>query len=61
MSFHIVKSRIAWLPESKKPKSGAALAIPANDHLWMISGPALELKKAHGKELDLEAVRQGTV
>jgi hypothetical protein len=61
MSFHIVKSRIAWLPESKKPKSGAALAIPSNDHLWMISGPGLELKKAHGKELELEAVRQGPV
>jgi len=61
MSFHIVKSRVAWLSESKRPKSGVALAIPSNDHLWMISGPGLELKKAHGKELELEAVRQGPV
>lgn len=61
MSFHIVKSRVAWLSESKRPKSGPALAIPSNDHLWMISGPGLDLKKAHGKELELEAVRQGPV
>lgn len=61
MSFHVVNSRLVWLPESKRPKSGAALAIPSNDHLWMIAGPGLELKKAHGKELELEAVRQGPI
>lgn len=61
MSFHVVKSRLAWLPESKLPKHGAALAIPSNDHLWMISGPGLDLKKIHGKELELEAVRLGPV
>lgn len=61
MAFHIVNSRLTWLPESKKPKTGAILALPANDHLWMISGPGLEVKKAVGKELELEAVRLGPV
>jgi hypothetical protein len=35
------------------------LVIPANDHLWMLSGPGLDLRKAHGKEIEIEAVRQG--
>ncbi|MCA9730244.1 MAG: hypothetical protein KC729_21345 [Candidatus Eisenbacteria bacterium] len=61
MSFHVVKSRLAWLPESKLPKTGRALVIPANDHLWMISGPGMELKKQLGKEFELDAVRLGPV
>ena len=61
MSFHIVDTRITWILESKRPKTGQILVIPANDHLWMGSGPGLELKKELGKEFELEAVRLGPV
>ena len=61
MSFRIVNTRIAWASPDKAPTSGEALVIPANDHLWMGAGPGLELKKAYGKELELEAVRLGPI
>jgi len=59
MSFNVVNTRIVWSVASKAPTTGAALAIPANTHLWMGSGPGLEIKKTQGKEFELEAVRQG--
>ena len=59
MSFHVVNSRIAWLLEESAPEKGEALGIPANTHLWMGSGPGLEIKKSQGKDFELEAVRQG--
>jgi O-acetyl-ADP-ribose deacetylase (regulator of RNase III) len=39
--------------------SAEALALPANDHLWMGSGLGGELKQAGGEEIEVEAVRQG--
>jgi hypothetical protein len=59
MSFRIMGTRLEWMPAAQRPASADVLVIPANDHLWMLSGPGLELKKAHGKEIELEAVRQG--
>ena len=59
MAFHILDTRIEWLAEGERPARGEALVIPANDHLWMLSGPGLELKRSLGKEVELEAVRQG--
>jgi len=59
MAFHILNTRLEWLEESQRPASGEALVIPANDHLWMLSGPGLELKRGHGKEFELAAVRLG--
>ncbi len=61
MTFNVVNSRIGWVLAEKMPKEGPALAIPANDHLWMGAGPGLELKKSLGNDLELEAVRQGPV
>lgn len=61
MSFHIVDTRISWLVAERPPASGEVLVIPANDLLWMGSGPGLELKKERGKEFELEAVRQGPI
>jgi hypothetical protein len=61
MAFRILNTRLDWMPEGEKPASGEALVFPANDHLWMLSGPGLELKKSLGKEVELEAVRQGPV
>jgi hypothetical protein len=59
MAFRILGTRVEWLPEGERPAAGDVLVIPANDHLWMLSGPGLDLKKAHGKEIEIEAVRQG--
>jgi O-acetyl-ADP-ribose deacetylase (regulator of RNase III) len=61
VSFNVVNTRIAWALPKKAPTEGEALVIPANDHLWMGAGPGLDLKKAHGKELELEAVRLGPI
>lgn len=61
MSFHVVNTRITWALPKKAPSEGDALVIPANDHLWMGSGPGLDLKKAHGNEIELEAVRLGPI
>ncbi|MFN8546831.1 MAG: hypothetical protein U0527_02370 [Candidatus Eisenbacteria bacterium] len=59
MSFHVINTKVEWLAETKRPAEGSILVIPANDHLWMSAGPGLEIKVASGKELELEAVRQG--
>jgi hypothetical protein len=59
MAFRILGTRVDWLLEGEKPASGDVLVIPANDHLWMLSGPGLDLKKTHGKEIEIDAVRQG--
>lgn len=59
MAFRILGTRVDWLAEGDRPPTGDVLVIPANDHLWMLSGPGLDLKKAHGKEIEIEAVRLG--
>ena len=59
MAFRILGTRVDWLAEGDRPLAGDVLVIPANDHLWMLSGPGLDLRKAHGKEIEIEAVRQG--
>ena len=59
MAFRIMDTKLEWLAETERPKVGDILVIPANDHLWMLSGPGLEFKKILGKEIELEAVRQG--
>jgi hypothetical protein len=59
MAFRILGTRVDWVAEAEKPATGDVLVVPANDHLWMLSGPGLELKKVHGKDLEAEAVRQG--
>lgn len=61
MTFHVVNSRIGWALPKKAPTEGEALVLPANDHLWMGAGPGLDIKKAHGNELELEAVRLGPI
>jgi O-acetyl-ADP-ribose deacetylase len=59
MAFRILGTRVEWLPEAERPATGDVLVIPGNDRLWMLSGPGLELKKIHGKEIEAEAVRLG--
>jgi hypothetical protein len=59
MAFRILGTRVEWLPEGERPATGDVLVIPANDQLWMLAGPGLDLKKAHGKEIEIDAVRQG--
>ncbi len=59
MPFRVLGTRVEWTPESQRPTAGDLLLLPANEHLWMTSGPGLELKKSLGKEIELEAVRQG--
>ncbi|MBK8230343.1 MAG: hypothetical protein IT349_03730 [Candidatus Eisenbacteria bacterium] len=61
MAFNVINTKVEWVLEARKPTAGPLLVIPANDHLWMGTGPGLEIKKAHGKELEVEAVRQGPV
>jgi hypothetical protein len=61
MAFRLYGTRIEWLAEAERPRTGEILVIPANDHLWMLSGPGLEIKKTHGKQIELDAVRQGPV
>lgn len=61
MAFRILGTRIEWLAATDLPREGEVLVIPANDHFWMLSGPGLEIKKRFGKEIEIEAVRQGPV
>jgi len=61
MAFRILGTRVEWRAEAERPRDGDVLVIPANDHLWMLSGPGLEIKKSLGKELEVEAVRLGPV
>ena len=61
MAFRLYGTRIDWLAEAERSRSGEILVIPANDHLWMLNGPGLELKKGGGKELEIEAVRLGPI
>ncbi len=59
MAFRILRTKLSWTSEGEKPVSGDALVIPANERLWMLAGPGLDMKKEHGKEIEVEAVRQG--
>lgn len=59
MAFNVIRTKLEWADENKRPPEGDVLVIPANDHLWMGSGPGLELKKSLGNEFELEAVRLG--
>ncbi len=61
MAFRILQTRLEWKPEAEEPASHEILVIPANDRLWMLSGPGLEIKKRFGKEIEAEAARQGPV
>lgn len=61
MAFHIIQTKVEWVPQAKARPEADVLVIPANDHLWMTFGPGVELKKSAGKELELAAVRQGPI
>jgi O-acetyl-ADP-ribose deacetylase (regulator of RNase III) len=56
--FQIFRTRVT-IQEGEAAAEG--LVIPANDHLWMGSGPGLKLKQAGGEPIEVEAVRQGPV
>lgn len=57
--FNIFKTRVVVEQTAPISVSAQALAIPANDHLWMGSGLGNELKQTGGEEIEVEAVRQG--
>lgn len=61
MAFRILGTRVEWLAAADLPREGEILMIPSNDHFWMLSGPGLEIKKRFGKDIEIEAVRQGPV
>jgi hypothetical protein len=61
MSFHFMSTDVEILPADAPWPEANALLVPTNDYLWMAEGPALEIKKQAGEEVELEAVRQGPV
>jgi len=59
MSFHFMHTHLEIAAASLPWPEADALFLPTNDYLWMAEGPALEVKKEAGEEVELEAVRQG--
>ena len=57
--FNIFNTKIMVGRERPLEAQADALAIPANDHLWMGGGLAGTIKKDGGEEIEAEAVRQG--
>lgn len=57
--FNIFQTRVTVSEDSPLKVAADALAIPANDHLWMGSGLTGTIKKEGGEEIEAEAIRQG--
>lgn len=57
--FNIFNTKIMVGRERPLEAQAEALAIPANDHLWMGGGLGGTLKKEGGEAIEAEAVRQG--
>jgi hypothetical protein len=50
-----VEFRVGILPD----EPADALVLPTNDHLWMGSGSAMQVRERGGEEIEKEAIRQG--
>lgn len=59
--FNIYRTRVTVEESAPAAVTADALAIPANDHLWMGSGLLGEIKNVGGEEIEIEAVQQGPV
>lgn len=59
--FNIFATRVLIEQGELLGAEGDGLVIPANDHLWMGSGPGLQVKQEAGEEIETAAVRQGPV
>jgi hypothetical protein len=61
VSFHFVRTRVEFSPARLAWPEADALVLPTNDYLWMATGPALEIKKLAGEEVEFSAVRLGPI
>jgi len=61
MAFHFMHTHVEIVPAGGTWPDSDALLLPTNDYLWMAEGPALQIKKQAGEEIELEAVRQGPI
>jgi O-acetyl-ADP-ribose deacetylase (regulator of RNase III) len=61
LSFHFVKTRVQIMAASSPWPEGDALVLPANDYLWMSTGPARAVKQAAGEDVERLAVRAGPI
>jgi len=59
VAFQLFNTRIEFHHGSGLEPKGDGLILPANDHLWMGTGPARIVKEAAGQEIEQEAVREG--
>lgn len=59
MAFHLYGTRIELLDGSPLEPDADALILPANDHLWMGSGPARIVKEAGGEDIEMQAIKEG--
>jgi O-acetyl-ADP-ribose deacetylase (regulator of RNase III) len=57
--FHVYGTRIDIRALEPAKAGTEGLVVPANDHLWMGTGTALQLKQVGGETIELEAVRLG--
>lgn len=61
MSFQFVKTRVQISLAAPRWPDADALVLPTNDYLWMAAGPAGDVKRAAGDEVELAAVRAGPI
>ncbi|MBU1699976.1 MAG: macro domain-containing protein [Candidatus Eisenbacteria bacterium] len=61
MAFQLFKTQIEFIHGAYTEPPADGLIIPANDHLWMGTGPARLIKEAGGEEIEREAVKEGPV
>ena len=61
MPFQFVRTRVEIALATAVWPDADVLVLPTNDCLWMAAGPALDVKKAAGAEVELSAVRMGPI
>jgi O-acetyl-ADP-ribose deacetylase (regulator of RNase III) len=61
LSFHFVQTRVEIASAKATLPEADALLLPTNDYLWMASGPALDLKKTAGADIEIAAVKLGPI
>lgn len=61
MSFQFVRTRVEIILASSPWPEADALLLPANNYLWMATGPARDVKQAAGEEVERAAVRAGPI
>ncbi|MBD3336185.1 MAG: hypothetical protein GF355_11780 [Candidatus Eisenbacteria bacterium] len=61
LAFHLYQTKLELIEGDATQPPADGLILPANDHLWMGTGPGRKIKETGGEEIEKAAVREGPV